>query len=187
MNETNNVCGVVFHDYSKLFNKIKEVKTLFKNEFIYGGHLASLCVSFIALSTILLFDINISWEFILIVYFSTMCIYNYDHYKEFKKDSLCNSARTLHLKKYIKFLPLITAFYGTASLVLLIYFGNFESILFGITLLFFGVLYTKKFKRITKKIVGFKNFYTSFSISLLIILTAIFYNTFFINWTLIRS
>ena len=185
MNEIGNVYDVVFHDYSNLFNRLNRVTSFLKDEFIYGGHLASLGVSFIALSTILLFDITIKWEFILIVYFSTLCIYNYDHYKEFRRDSSGNLTRTLHLKRYSRFLPLIISVYGIVSLTLLFYFGNFESVLFAIALLLFGLLYTEKFKKITKKIVGFKNFYTSFSISLLIILTAIFYNTFFINWTLI--
>jgi len=185
MNEIGNVNDVVFQDYLNLFNRLNKVKSFLKDEFIYGGHLASLGVSFIALSMILLFDINIKWEFILIVYFSTICIYNYDHYKEFRKDSSGNLTRAHHLKRYIRFLPLIIAIYGIVSLILLFYFGNFGSMLFGIALLLFGLLYTEKFKKITKKIVGFKNFYTSFSISSLIILTAIFYNTFFINCTLI--
>jgi len=70
----------------KTVEKMIGVKNFLCKEFVYGGHLASLCVSFIALSMILLFDIAIKWELILIVYFSTICVYNYDHYKEFKKD-----------------------------------------------------------------------------------------------------
>lgn len=174
MNVTNNVSGVVFHDYPSLFNKLFRLRTFIKNEFIYGGHILSIGTSLIALSTMLLLNIAIRWEFLLIIYLGTQCIYNYDHLKEFDSDETNNSKRTEHLKKYQSLIPYILIFYGTSYFALLFFFGNIESIIYGLILLTCGLLYTIKFKDITRRIVGFKSVYTALSWGLMVLFTAIY-------------
>jgi len=158
----------------KAVEKILGIKNFFCNEFIYGGHLLSFGTSLIALSTMILLGITIRWEFLLIIYFGTQCIYNYDHFKEIDADTSNNSDRTNHLKKYQKFLPSVLVVYGISYFVLLLGFGNIESIIFGSILLFSGLLYTDKFKMMTEKIVGFKSVYTASSWGLLVVFTAIY-------------
>lgn len=143
-------------------------------EFVYGGHWLSIGASAIALSTMILLDFTVKWEFLLIVYLGTQCIYNYNHYKEIKKDSINASERVDHLKKYYPLLPSITTIYGIMYFSLLIYFGNKESIFFGGFLLLLGLLFTYKGKSISKKIVGFKSIYTAFSWALLTIFSAVY-------------
>jgi len=155
-------------------SKLLVTKDFILDEFVHGGHLLSLGCSAIVLSTMLLVNTSIRWEFLLIVYLGTYCIYNYDHYKGLNIDSLDNSYRSNHLKKYHKFLPVIIIIYTVGFFSLLISFGNFQSIIFGVTLLFSGLFYTSKVKKMTEKIVGFKNFYTSLSISSLILFTGIY-------------
>ena len=166
-------------DYSidKTTEKLLGIRNFIFNEFIHGGHLCSLGVSAVVLSVMLLLGIMIRWEFLVIVYLLVLCVYSYDHYKELKVDALNNSYRTNHLRKYCKLFPFILTLYGTVVLVLLFYFGDIESLIFGGTLLLTGILYTKKFKKLTKKIIGFKNYYTSFSISSIIFFTTIYYNS----------
>jgi 4-hydroxybenzoate polyprenyltransferase len=144
------------------------------NEFIYGGHWLSIGASAIALSTMILLNFTIKWEFLLIVYLGTQCIYNYNHYKEIDKDSLNNSERVGHLKKYYIHLPTITAIYGIMYFSLLLYFSERQSVFFGGFLLILGLLFTYKGKQISKKIIGFKSIYTAFSWALLPIFTAIY-------------
>lgn len=174
MNVTNNVYGVVFHGYPSLFNNLFRLKTFIKNEFIYGGHILSIGTSLIALSTMLLLNIAIRWEFLLIIYLGTQCIYNYDHFNEFNSNVTNNSKRTEHLKKYQKLFPYLLIFYGTSYFTLLLFFGNIESIVYGLILLVCGLLYTVKFKDITKRVVGFKSIYTALSWGLMVLFTAIY-------------
>lgn len=146
------------------------------NEFIYGSHWGSLNASAIALSAMIILKINIKWEFLFLAYLLTQCIYTYNHYKEMKIDALSNAPRVNHLKKYINILPIMTGFYGVLFLGLLIYFGSRDSILFGGFLLTLGLLFTINGKKISKKIIGFKSFYTASSWALLIIFTMIYHS-----------
>lgn len=141
------------------------------NEFIYGDHWVSLgCIS-ISLSTMLLLNLQIRWEFLLIIYLGTLSIYRYNHYKEIKLDEKSNSKRTYHLKKYKKTLPYTIIIFAILFCVCLIYYGDLRSIFFGIILLLLGLFFTDIFKKVTRMIIGFKSFYTSFSFSLLILFT----------------
>lgn len=146
------------------------------NEFIYGDHWISFgCIS-ISLCTMFLLDNYIRWEFLLIVYLGTISIYRYNHYKEIKFDEKSNTERTNHLKKYEKILPFTILIFASLFFVCLIYYGDLKSIIFGIILLLFGFFFTDIFKKVTYKIIGFKSFYTSFFLSLLILFTTIYYS-----------
>jgi 4-hydroxybenzoate polyprenyltransferase len=144
------------------------------NEFVYGGHWFSISASAIVFSIMLILEIRIRWELLLIVYLLLQCVYNYNHYKELHLDILSNSERPDHLNNYIKVLPIITFVYGFILFGLLLYFGNVASMLFCLLLLFLGLSFTNFFKKITKKIIGFKNYYASFTLGSLIIFTAIY-------------
>lgn len=144
------------------------------NEFIYGDHWISLACLSISLSTMLLLNLQIRWEFLLIIYLGTLSIYRYNHYKEIKLDEKSNSERTNHLKKYKKTLPYTIIFFSILFSICLICYGDLRSIFFGIFLLLLGLFFTDVFKKVTRRIVGFKSFYTSFSLSLLILFTTIY-------------
>ena len=176
MNETGNVYGAVLRDYSNLFNRLNKLKNCLKNEFIHGGHLVSIASPALAISTMILLGLNIRLEFLIITYLGTLCIYNYDYIKELKVDYSENVNRSKYIQKNQKFRIVTLIFYVICFLSMLIYFGNLNSIIFGIFLLILGLLYTNIFKKFTKKIAGFKNLYTSISFSMLIIFTPIFYS-----------
>jgi 4-hydroxybenzoate polyprenyltransferase len=166
-----------------LASKLLIARNFIRDEFIYGGHLIASATSALALSAMIVFGVIFRWEFLLIIYLGTFCIYNYDHYKEIDNDSFNNFKRTNHLKKYNKFHSLILTIYGIGFFTLLFYFGTLESIIFGGLLLLSSLLYTKKVKKHTEKLIGFKNFYTAFSFALLTIFTAV-YCSYQLNWLL---
>jgi len=174
MNEINNVNDVVYYNSEFLQKRIFNSLLFIKDEFIYGGHLLSIGTSLIGLSTMILLNILIRWEFLIIIYLGTQCIYNYDHFTEFDVNPTKNSKRTNHLKKYKFFIPFLLVFYGGGYFFLLLYYSSIEAIIFGTVLIIGGLLYTLKFKDITKKVVGFKSIYTAASWGLMVSFTAIY-------------
>ncbi len=144
------------------------------SEFIYGGHWLGLGAVSIVLSSFLLMSSQIKWEFLLIVYFGTKCIYNYNHFKELDSDLLSKNKRSNHLIKYQKYGYFIVFIYAFCYFLLLFFFGNFQSILFGSILLILGIFFSIFIKEFFKKIVGIKLIYTAFSWTLLVPFTAFF-------------
>lgn len=156
--------------------QIKKIAKLLWDELIYGGHLLSLgAVSAIFTSAILL-DIKITWDCLAVVYLGTHSIYLYDRYKELKKDRLTNPERTNHIKKYYNKIPLIIICYIAIFIGILLYFNKIHTSSLALFLLFMGLLYAVFFKKITEKIIGFKNFFVAFMWALLVVFLAIYYS-----------
>lgn len=128
----------------------------------------------IALSAMVLLEMNIRWEFLFIAYFGTQFIYNYNHHKEIDIDSSTNTSRTMHLGIYHKYSKILIVIYGAIFFILLILFGNSETFLFGGLLLLIGLLFSYTIKDFFGKIAGVKLLYTSFAWGLLIPFTAIY-------------
>ena len=170
MNETGNVYGAVLLNYSKFFIKLNKLGAFLKNEFIYGGHWLSLGGSAFAISIMLMLNTVFKFELILIVYLLCHIVYNFDHYRNLEQDKHDNPKRSNHLKKYQKLFPILFSIYVCLFIGLLWYFGNLLSLSVGILILIIGFLYSIGLKNLTKKIIGFKNIYTSFSVSMLVIL-----------------
>lgn len=145
------------------------------NEVVYGGHWFSISATAVVFSVMLILEVKIRWELLLIVYLLIQCLFNYNHYKELDIDIQSEPNRSSHLKIYRNILPYLTFSYGAGFSILILYFGDFVRLLFAFLLLFIGLLFTKLFKSYTKKIIGFKTYYTAFTFSLLtVIFTAIY-------------
>lgn len=145
------------------------------DEIVYGGHWASLSAPAIALSLIMILNLEIRLEFILMIYFATQCIYTYNHYKEITNDILSNAPRVNHLKRYENFLPYIVALYGISFFALLFYFSNKFSLYLGSFLLLLGLLFTSHGKNLSSRFMGFKNIYISLCWGGLVLFTAVYY------------
>lgn len=130
-------------------------------EFPYGGHLQCLgALSVIFLSSLLL-NIPLSWDIFLVTYLIFYPVYIYNRVKETAADALGNPQRTQHVIHSKKVLwPLFWACV-IGALFLLIVFSNLKGILFGMFIFVFGILYTEFFKKLTRYITGFKNFYVA--------------------------
>ena len=167
-------------------------------EFIYGAHLLALGAGAIVVSAAILLNQRISWDYPAIIYLIAYASYLYNRYKEVEIDFLTNFQRTKHLKKYIKKVPLIIFFVFLIILKVLIYSKKLFFLPFILFLFCGGLLYTVFFKKVTKKIIAFKNFFVAlewtlpvaflpfyysfpFSFSLFLIIIFVYLKTFIVN------
>lgn len=165
--------------------RLKQFFNLIWNEFVYGGHLLSLGAVSIVYTSAILLNIKITWDFLVIVYLGIYCPYLYNRYKEFNKDFLTNPERTKHLKGFIKYIPIIIAFSLIVIVGIFLYFNKITALLFAIFLLLLSLSYSILFKKLSRKIIGFKSFYASLAWTLLLILLAIYYSYSLKNFPLI--
>jgi len=143
------------------------------DEIVHGGHWGSLSAPAIVLSFMYIVG-DIHWELLVIVYLATQAIYTYNHYKEIEKDELSNAPRVRHLRRYKRYLPLITACYSIGFFSLLFYFANKPALYFGSFLFLLGILFTQRGKTVTTSIPGFKTIYASLCWGMIIIFTTIY-------------
>lgn len=177
---------------------IKKTLKIVWEEFIYGGHLLSLGAGAIVISTSLLLDERISWDYPIMIYLIAYTAYLYNRYKEVEKDFLTNPERTQHLKKYIRHVPVIIWCVFFIILGILIYSKKLSALPFILFLFGGGLFYTIFLKKITKEIAAFKNFFValewtlpivflptyysfSFSLPLLLIMLFVYLKTFIVS------
>lgn len=153
----------------------KKFDFLFK-EFIYGGHLQCLGASSIVFITAFFLKLDIKIDALIAAYFICYPLYLYNRWKEIEIDYTTNLERTTHFRKYIHIMPMLFWLVIAIIVSFLAYYGNLKSFIFGIILLVFGLLYTVVFKKVTRKLFLFKNFYVALSFTLLVLFTAIYYS-----------
>lgn len=156
---------------------MKKILTAIWNEFVYGGHITAFAAMSIVFTAAILLEIKITWDCLAVVYVGTQSVYLYNRYKELDEDSLTNSKRTKHIKKYAKYIPFILVCFVLVFVVALLSLKNLLVLFFGLALLFAGLLYTKCLKKCTKKIVGFKSAFVSLSVAFLVIFLALYYSS----------
>ncbi len=154
-----------------------KIKTIFKSiwdEVIYGGHFVAISNAAVLLVAIILLNLNIDKSFILLVfsYLIVLTIYNANHLQELRSDIKSNPERTKHISKNKNAYMIKVAISGLLILFLLIYV-NLQTAIFIIFLLIGGLLYPKK---VTKKILGFKDYYTALFWSLIVFLPIFYFN-----------
>ena len=139
----------------------KEVFEFLRDEFIYGGHLQCLGFAGVAFIASYLLNLRPDWKFFLAVYLIFYPIYVYDRRKGVKEDEATNIQRTSHFKKYFQKISLL--FYFAIFLLLFVLFlsHNLTFAFYSIVLLLLGLLYPIFMKGLTRKIIGYKNFYVA--------------------------
>lgn len=163
------------------------IRTISKNlgeNLIYGGHLISFGAVGIVLTFILLVEENILIIPLLIVYFLTFVSLLHNRYKEKELDFLTNPKRTRHLEKYFRKITIIIFIIGVSSILVLVINGSKEPLFFLLLLAAVIFLYTKYLKKLTRKILGFKNIIFSLITSSLLIFTSLYYSYDFLSFTL---
>lgn len=134
-------------------NKI--ISSIF-SEFVYGGHLLSLSDASIVLAITILFDKPISLPLLVITYLMPQIVYLFDHIKELKDDKETNPERVSHMEKMKKAYPVLLVIYLVLLFSLLLVYANVNTLILVIVIGLGGIYYPKN---LTKKIVGFKNYY----------------------------
>jgi len=156
--------------------KIKKILNLIWDEFIYGSHFISLAGASTVIIGAELLKIKVTWVFTLLTYLIVQIGFYYNRYREFHEDFLTNPERTQHIKKYLKYLPFIISFYIIVFISLLICSGRLPAILFGLFALINVLLYTEISKRLTKRIIAFKEIYFAGCWTALSIFLVLFYS-----------
>lgn len=162
--------------------KVKQFLNILLQEFVYGGHLISLGIPAIVSAAIILLNRDLNFILLINGYLLTFISYRYNYYWEIQGDSLTNPDRVQYLGKSLKFSQFLIIIYFFILCVFLIAFTNFKIILFSIFFLMIGILYTRRFKKITKRIAGFKNLYIGFSWALFMGFISLYYS--FFDWIL---
>lgn len=152
----------------------KSAVSSIRDEIAYGGHLQSLGAASVVFVSAIILEIQPTWDLLVSAYLIFYPLYLYNRFEEIEIDRLTNPKRTLHLKKYLSLIPAILIISIILLLAIIFSFGNSSALLFSIFLVFFGLLYTKPFKGMTKKLPLFKNFYVALFFSLLVLFTAVY-------------
>lgn len=156
--------------------KIKQILRTIWREFIYGGHFQSLGAASIVFVSAILLKIQATWDILFVTYLIFYPLYLYNRFKEIKIDYLSNPERTKHLRTYFHLMPIILYLVIFVVIGSLIYFSNLWGLVFGLLLLFFGLLYTIVFKKFTKKLALFKNLYVATFFASLVFFLVIYYS-----------
>lgn len=156
--------------------KVKNILKLLWNEFVYGGHLISLGAVSVVFTSAILLHIKITWDCLVVVYLGAQAVYLYYQFQDIERDFLTNPERCQHVKKYIKIIPLMTTCFILISLGILFYFNKFSNLVFYFLVVSLSLLYNKFLKKITKKVVAFKNFLISLAQTLSVVFLAIYYS-----------
>lgn len=155
---------------------------LIHDQILYGGHIVSLGLAAMVSTVMLLLGQSFRWEFLLIVYLGTLCVYNYDHIRDSQVDDQGNRTRSQYLTDHRRLYVLLLLSYVSLFFVLLVVFGNLNSVIIGVVMLVISVLYTDVFKKLTRHVVGFKNVFTSVFLSLLLVFTLVYYELALSSW-----
>lgn len=157
-------------------NKIIKIFKFIAEEFIYGGHLLSLGAAAIVITSAILLNETIDWTYPFIIYLIAYLGYLYNRYKEINEDILSSPERSNHLKKYHSFFPFIAVLVFFIIFGVLVYSNRLFSIIYIIIMLIGGISYTTFFKKITKKIIAFKNFFTALEWTIPVLFFPLFYS-----------
>lgn len=155
--------------------KISGIFKFIIEEIIYGCHLLCFGIAAVIITTAILLNEKIDWVYPFIIYLIAYLGYLYNRYKEIDDDILSSPKRTSHIKKYYSFVPSIFILVFLIIFVTLIYTNRLFSIIYILFMFFAGMIYTVYLKKITKKIIAFKNLYTALEWTVPIIFLPLFY------------
>ncbi len=145
------------------------------NEIVYNGHLQSLNSSAIIIFSAFLFNIKITFDFLIIFYLGFYLIYLYNRYKEIDYDGITNKTRTEHIRKFYRYIPVIGSVISVTLCTLLFVYSNILFSLYFLAIIFFGILYSLYFKDLTRKVVFFKNLYVAIVFAIVVYSPFIYY------------
>ncbi|WP_406661305.1 UbiA family prenyltransferase [Methanolobus sp. ZRKC3] len=129
-------------------------------ELVFGGHLFAIGSVSVMLMCAAIFLLPASIEIMCISYLLFYIIYLNDYSKGVCVDKITNSGRASYLQSRGSNFILINLA-SCLFFVLLLLSGNNGLIITGTLILVLGLLYGNVFKDLTKKIIGFKNFYVA--------------------------
>ncbi|WP_440951674.1 UbiA family prenyltransferase [Methanococcoides sp. FTZ1] len=171
----NKVCNITGNGsiFGEALDAIKGLWT----DFIYGGHIfafGAICVAFMCS---ILFEIPVTWDFLVIIYLMFYIIYLYDYFNGTEDDEKTNSTRARYFQQNDS-KTITRILYGSIVSIASIYviYSDIPNMLIGFAILILGVTYQAYFKGLTKKITAFKNIFVSMVWAILVYVMFIYYS-----------
>lgn len=143
-------------------------------EFFFGGHLIALGAVTISLVLLRLKNYPVSWPLLVSFYLTTYIIYFADRYINLKNES--SIERGSHFKKFRGKVTL-TLSPVVILLVWSILAGGWKVLIAVSFPIIAGILYSLYFKNLTRKITGFKSFYTALTFASVVFFTTYYYQS----------
>lgn len=144
-------------------------------EIVFGGHLFALGSVSVVMACSFIFMIPVSWDIIFVTYLLFYAIYLYDYIQGASSDKLTNGSRADYFlcKDKSKCTVIVTSL---VLFALMVFFTSITITVIGMTILALGLLYGSHFKKLTKKIPAFKNFFVSIVWAFMAIFAFIYYS-----------
>jgi 4-hydroxybenzoate polyprenyltransferase len=138
-----------------------DVQKLFMDawhELMYGGHILSLGASATVLSVVILMGKEPSLTLLIIPYLIAQLVYALNRRKDLKSDFTSNPERTQHMLRTRSFFVSSIYIYTALIVLMLFVLNNITTAMLVMLVLVLGILYPKD---LTRRVVGFKNYYVS--------------------------
>lgn len=133
----------------------------FKKEILLAGHIMALGSVFVAFTAVYISQGNISIPVFASLYFIVQPIYWFDRWVGYNEDISGNEQRREHMSRYFKVIPGMIGIYALIAILILILYEAWINLYIAIAFLVLGGLYGLVFKKITRYIVGFKNYFVA--------------------------
>ena len=146
------------------------------DEFVYGGHLLSFGLVGVVLTSSFLLRINVTWDFLVIIYLFTLSACLFGRYLGLQQDMVTNPERSEYLGKSYKQLPYRIVTQIIIGLSILMYFRKYQILVLCVAMLIMSFLYDYSIKKYTKRIIGLKNFFIAAIFSLVASLAIPYYS-----------
>lgn len=154
---------------------MKKILKAIYREFVYGGHLLAVGLVCVVTFAALLLKIHLTWDFVIVIYLISLAPCLSGRYLYIEEDELTNPDRSDYLNKQSKIAPIIISLATILLFGTIIYVGKYFMIFFTLILISLGFFYDIYFKALTKKVIGFKNFYVGMLFSSLILMLMLYY------------
>jgi len=145
---------------------MKLLRTI-KDWFIYGGHFTALNVTLFPISVSILTQTPLDLRWILPLYLGCYGAYLFNRFEELEEDIETNPERSKYLKKRKVRLPIYILLSFVLVLGIPIILCDFTTVCFFLFLVILSLTYSTYWKKLTKKIPCFKNFYLALMFALL--------------------
>lgn len=130
-------------------------------EFVFGGHLFALGAACIVKLCSLLLPIHVGWDLVAVAYFIFYPIYLFDYTHGAKHDSITNSVRASHHANGMRKVYAVTILSVAVITYLVLTYSSPLVLVICYSILILGFVYGPYFKQVTRKIVGFKNYFVA--------------------------
>lgn len=162
-------------NYNNISIDIEKMIISLWKEFIFGGHLFALGATCVVAMCSLLFGLPVGLDLLLVTYLIFYPIYLYDYTQGATDDLMTNSARASYLSGNKKAYFVVAGSFAVLT-ILFMQFSNLITMLLGFVVLVLGLLYSSYFKKLTKKIIAFKNIFVSAVWALLVLFFFFYYS-----------